>query len=189
MEQPRDDERDPGDPVSPDNHNNDNDLENNSSAQLTVPNDVVTASSSSSARADDRSVSSGVVPPYWGLHHTDNRRLSRTSLASDSSLPADPAITLEDHTEDPNSDTSRGLWAKSVTIDDHVVVSGKSDLGAYVVWICKVQTLDGGPVFFRLRYSEFDELRRLLKDAFPHAKNALPPLPPKSVLCKCGTLS
>lgn len=178
MEQPRDDERGPGDLVSPDNQDNGDGSENNSSAQLTVPNDVA----SSSPRADDRSVSSGVVPPpYW---NHDNRRLSRTSFASDSSLPA--AITLEDHTADPNSDTSRGLWAKSVTIDDHVVVSGKSDLGAYVVWICKVQTLDGGPVYFRLRYSEFDELRRLLKDAFPHAKNALPPLPPKSVLCRCG---
>lgn len=35
----------------------------------------------------------------------------------------------------------------------------------------------------RLRYSEFDDLRQKLLAAFPHAKNALPPLPPKSVLC------
>lgn len=35
-----------------------------------------------------------------------------------------------------------------------------------------------------MRYSEFDELRSLLAAAFPHARNALPPLPPKSVLFK-----
>lgn len=33
------------------------------------------------------------------------------------------------------------------------------------------------------RYSEFDDLRQRLLAAFPHAKSALPPLPPKSVLC------
>lgn len=35
-----------------------------------------------------------------------------------------------------------------------------------------------------MRYSEFDDLRALLATAFPHALNALPPLPPKSVLFK-----
>lgn len=33
------------------------------------------------------------------------------------------------------------------------------------------------------RYSEFDDLRLQLVASFPHAKNALPSLPPKSVLC------
>ena len=33
------------------------------------------------------------------------------------------------------------------------------------------------------RYSEFDELRQRLVSSFPHAKSALPSLPPKSVLC------
>ena len=33
------------------------------------------------------------------------------------------------------------------------------------------------------RYSEFDDLRQRLVDSFPHAKNALPALPPKSVIC------
>jgi hypothetical protein len=62
-----------------------------------------------------------------------------------------PAITLEDHTEDPDSDSSRGLWAKSVTIDDHVLVEGKTGVGAYVVWNCKVQTLEGGQMMIRMR--------------------------------------
>ncbi|CAG7960054.1 unnamed protein product [Penicillium salamii] len=34
------------------------------------------------------------------------------------------------------------------------------------------------------RYSEFDDLRQGLVASFPHAKNALPALPPKSVLFK-----
>ena len=34
-----------------------------------------------------------------------------------------------------------------------------------------------------VRYSEFDDLRQRLESAFPHARNALPALPPKSVLC------
>ncbi|EAW15174.1 uncharacterized protein ACLA_058320 [Aspergillus clavatus NRRL 1] len=123
----------------------------------------------------DRPIS-GVIPPYWSHH----RNISRTSQASSEQ----PAITLEDHTEDPNSETSRGLWAKSVTIDEHAVVQGKTGIGAYVVWNCKIQTLDGGPITVRMRYSEFDDLRRQLQAAFPHAKSALPALPPKSVLYK-----
>lgn len=83
---------------------------------------------------------SGVVPPYW----RHQRALSRASLASsvDTHRSSKPAITLEDHTADPNATTTRGLWARSVTIDDHVVVSGKTGIGAYVVWMCNVETLD-----------------------------------------------
>jgi hypothetical protein len=33
------------------------------------------------------------------------------------------------------------------------------------------------------RYSEFDDLRAKLVAAFPKAKSALPPLPPKSIIC------
>jgi PX domain len=35
-----------------------------------------------------------------------------------------------------------------------------------------------------VRYSEFEELRNHLLAAFPHAKNALPPLPRKSIFCR-----
>ncbi|CEL08342.1 Phox homologous domain-containing protein [Aspergillus pseudodeflectus] len=120
---------------------------------------------------------SGIVPPYW----SHQRHASRTSQIS---VDGGPAITLEDHTEDPNCETSRGLWAKSVTIDDHVVVEGKTGIGAYVVWNCRIRTLEGGIITVRMRYSEFDDLRTKLVAAFPHAKNALPSLPPKSVLFK-----
>ncbi|KAI9040160.1 uncharacterized protein KD926_008483 [Aspergillus affinis] len=134
------------------------------------------------ASPKDRPVS-GIVPPYW----THSRNASRASQAS---LDRFPAITLEDHTEDPNSETSRGLWARSVSVNDHVVVQGKTGIGSYVVWNCTIQTLEivnlhwqGGPITIRMRYSEFDDLRNQLVASFPHAKNALPALPPKSVLC------
>lgn len=35
------------------------------------------------------------------------------------------------------------------------------------------------------RFSEFDELRQKLVKTFPYAAGSLPPLPPKSVICKC----
>ncbi|KAJ5240874.1 uncharacterized protein N7469_002465 [Penicillium citrinum] len=117
---------------------------------------------------------SGVVPPWWQRHE---RNISTTSQAS-----LRNTITLEDHTADPNSETSRGLWARSVSIDDYCVVQGMG-VGAYVVWNCTIQTLDGGPMVVRIRYSEFDDLRTRLVSSFPHAKSALPSLPPKSVLC------
>lgn len=118
---------------------------------------------------------SGVVPPWWQRHE---RNISTTSQAS-----LRNTITLEDHTADPNSETSRGLWARSVSIDDYCVVQGMG-VGAYVVWNCTIQTLDGGPMVVRIRYSEFDDLRTRLVSSFPHAKSALPSLPPKSVLFK-----
>lgn len=79
---------------------------------------------------------SGVVPPYWQRHERGSSRASQTSLARST------LITLEDHTADPDCETSRGLWARSVSIDDHVVVQGKTGVGAYVVWNCNIQTLD-----------------------------------------------
>ncbi|PGH16366.1 hypothetical protein AJ80_05216 [Polytolypa hystricis UAMH7299] len=131
--------------------------------------------SSSSSTADTESV----VPPYW-------RHYRSVSQASQTSLDAahERHITLEDHTQDSAFDSNRGLWAKGVTIDDHVVVKGKSGIGSYVVWICRIQTMDGGPMVVRMRYSEFADLQARLADAFPHAKKAMPPLPPKSAIFK-----
>ncbi|KAJ5780806.1 hypothetical protein N7457_005966 [Penicillium paradoxum] len=136
------------------------------------PNDPESSPSSSTT---SRPVSS-VVPPYWRRHERNISRVSQVSLR-------EAAITLEDHTADPDSETSRGLWASSVAIDDHVIVRGMTGVGSYVVWNCTIQTLDGGPIVIRMRYSEFDDLRRRLISSFPHARNALPALPPKSVIC------
>ncbi|KGO45752.1 hypothetical protein PEX1_023160 [Penicillium expansum] len=92
-------------------------------------------SSASSTSTTSRPISA-VVPPYWRRHERN------ASHASQSSLHGAARITLEDHTADPNSETSRGLWASSVAIDDHVVVRGMTGVGSYVVWNCTVQTLD-----------------------------------------------
>ena len=116
-------------------------------------------------------------PPYW----THTRSLS---CLSQTSLDNPPPITLQDHTE-IDSPSSSGLWAKAVSIDDYVVIRGNpTAIGAYVVWNCKVQTLDGGPMVIRKRYSEFDDLRHKLSISFPNAEASLPTFPPKSAICK-----
>jgi hypothetical protein len=77
-----------------------------------------------------------VVPPYWQRHERHASRMSSYSSA------LGHRISLEDHTAE-GSEQCRVLWAKGVTIDDYVVVSGSAPgLGAYVVWNCTVETLD-----------------------------------------------
>lgn len=76
-----------------------------------------------------------IVPPYW-----QHRR--EQSYASVISNGKPPPITLEDHTEE-SFDQSSPLWAKVVSIEDYIIVSGNvAGVGDYVVWICKVDTLD-----------------------------------------------
>lgn len=99
-----------------------------------------TASIPSAPRAGTpQSRSQTATPPYW-RHSRNISHASHTSLDRSSGL-----ITLEDHSEDPSCDTSKGLWAKNVTIDDYAVVKGQSGIGAYVVWICNIQTLEVCP--------------------------------------------
>lgn len=79
-----------------------------------------------------------LVPPYW------QSRKRATSVASHASSEVDrpDPIRLEDHTVE-NSDQSRALWARSVSIDEYVIVSGNvPGMGDYVVWNCTVQTLN-----------------------------------------------
>lgn len=38
------------------------------------------------------------------------------------------------------------------------------------------------------RYSEFDDLRNKLLITFPHSEAAMPPLPPKSIVCRSITI-
>ncbi|EFR02159.1 PX domain-containing protein [Nannizzia gypsea CBS 118893] len=118
------------------------------------------------------------TPPYW-RHSRNISHASHTSLDRSSGL-----ITLEDHSEDPSCDTSKGLWAKNVTIDDYAIVKGQSGIGAYVVWICNIQTLEGASMVVRMRYSQFVDLRCKLAEAYPYCKKSLPALPPKSALFK-----
>lgn len=79
-----------------------------------------------------------IIPPYW-------QHIRHTSYASILSNGRLPPITLEDHTDEPEGQTSP-LWAKVVAIDSHVIVSGNvPGVGDYVVWICSVDTLDVRP--------------------------------------------
>ena len=80
------------------------------------------------------STTTTLVPPYW----QHRRHESYTSLEQ----KKPPPIILEDHIEEPSED-SFSLWAKGVAIDSYVIVSGNlSGVGDYVVWNCKVDTLD-----------------------------------------------
>ncbi|KZF26137.1 PX-domain-containing protein [Xylona heveae TC161] len=122
---------------------------------------------------------STLVPPYWQAHQRTD-----SSGSVDNSPAHPPPITLEDHTEH-SCEQSSALWAKSVTIQDYAIIRGsRTGVGAYVVWNCSIETLDGGPMMIRKRYSEFDELRRKLLETFPTSEAALPPLPPKSVISR-----
>ena len=92
-----------------------------------------------------------LIPPYW----QHRRQFSHASVVSNASFTGrPPPIILEDHTEELDGQKSP-LWAKSVAIDNHVVVSGNiTGVGDYVVWICKVFTLDVGALsFFTLNLS------------------------------------
>lgn len=76
-----------------------------------------------------------VVPPYW-----QHRRYESYASAN---IVRPPAIILEDHTEDLEQNC---LWAKEVSLQDYVVVSGNiPSVGDYVVWTCTIKTLDVGP--------------------------------------------
>ncbi|KAM7196132.1 Phox homologous domain containing protein [Naviculisporaceae sp. PSN 640] len=148
-------------------------------------------------------------PPYWMLVHgrPDEGRPGRpgtgggtrhyravSNASVDSVIPN--AITLrdnecEDDDDRPDSgglygrDRNRACWAKSVQIVDSVLVNGSAtNIGAFVVWNIRVETLNGSYMNIRKRYSEFDDLRRRLVQTFPNFEAAVPVLPPKSVISK-----
>ena len=109
-----------------------------------------------------------ISPPYW--QHT--RGQSYASVISNGGKPS--PISLEDHTDESyNGDGGicSPLWAKMVCIDDHVVVSGNvKGVGDYVVWICRVDTLDVRESFFISCLLSSCEFTR------PIPKGSLPPL-------------
>lgn len=90
---------------------------------------------------NDSPVSSPVAsPPYWVQSHT--RSFSNISVES---IPAG-AITLQDNTDETSSDTkNKACWARSVYIEDHVIINGsRTGIGAFVVWNITVETLRVG---------------------------------------------
>ena len=83
------------------------------------------------------------TPIYWTRH---GRTTSYHSIGGSRGAP----ILLEDHSEESNV-LSQGCWAKSATIDEYVLVTGPTGIGAYVVWHCTVETLKGGDMVIRKR--------------------------------------
>ena len=86
------------------------------------------------AEADAVNGPKDLVPPYWS-----HRRFESYSSVK---ITKPTPITLEDHTEEA-SEQSNPCWAKGVTIADYVLVSGNlPNVGKFVVYNCKVDTLD-----------------------------------------------
>nr|POF26006.1 px domain-containing protein ypt35 [Quercus suber] len=121
-------------------------------------------------------------PPFWSTTR-HSRSVSTVSYHSLLSQSRPAPILLEDHSEEQHEQT-RACWAKSVSIDEYVCVTGPSGVGAYIVWHCQVETLKGGRLDLRKRYSEFDALRTSLVRSFPHADAMIPQLPRKSVVSR-----
>lgn len=88
-----------------------------------------------------------------------------------------------DHTGTRSPPVRSPLWARVVRIPSHTVVAGAvRGVGDYVVWTCDVDTLDGGTIVLRKRYSEFVTLRAELECTFEKSRASLPNLPPKSIV-------
>lgn len=83
--------------------------------------------------------SSALIPPYWHRHQRGDSLIS-----VDSNRLSNPFIRLVDNTiPGEASEQSKGLWAKTAQIDEHVVIRGSAPgIGDYVVWTCKVETLN-----------------------------------------------
>jgi hypothetical protein len=89
-----------------------------------------------------------IVPPYWQRH-----RRGDSYLSIDSRRLSNLGIRLVDNTGDA-SESSKGLWARSAEVGEHVLVRGSAPgIGDYNVWICKVETLNVSLELFQRLYS------------------------------------
>ncbi|KAL7620382.1 hypothetical protein AAE478_009377 [Parahypoxylon ruwenzoriense] len=127
-------------------------------------------------------ISPVISPPYWlNNHWGHSRNVSSTSVES---LPTG-GITLRDNENSSLDERGSACWAKSVEITNYVTVNGSTtNIGAFVVWNIRVETLNGSYINIRKRYSEFDDFRWRLIRTFPNFEAAVPELPPKSLVSK-----
>ena len=80
----------------------------------------------SHARIDESS-----IPPYW------SHRRYESYCSIEHTKP--PPIILEDNTAENNSP----VWARSVSINDYVLVTGTlPNVGNFIVWNCRIDTLN-----------------------------------------------
>ncbi|KAI1486267.1 Phox homologous domain-containing protein [Biscogniauxia mediterranea] len=167
--------------------------------RVRVDTDVGPAAGRTSYESTTSPVSS---PPYW-TYNSDlqqsssdrlpknsshgrggNRHARAVSNASTDSIPIG-GIILRDNENSGCDDRGSACWAKSVEVTDHVVVNGSAtNIGAFVVWNIRVETLSGSYMNIRKRYSEFDDFRWRLLRTFPGFEAAVPELPPKSLISK-----
>lgn len=118
-------------------------------------------------------VISPVTPPYWtrssqehthshGHGHGHRRTVSGASFSSVISNPEGLGITLRDNENSSTDDRGSACWAKSVQVTDYVLVNGsKTNIGAFIVWIIRVETLNVR-LFLVLHPAEVEEYQRLM---------------------------
>jgi hypothetical protein len=80
-----------------------------------------------------------LIPPHWSHHRHESY------ISIDDEDRGSVPITLEDNTGE-DSERSSSCWARRVSINDYVILSGSiPTVGTFVVWNCKVDTLDVSP--------------------------------------------
>jgi hypothetical protein len=111
------------------------------------------------------------IPPYW-THSRDQQQshlqahgpghVRAVSSASAESVLPPGAITLQDNERDDEDDCTgrrsnsselygrdrnRACWARGVHVTDYVLVNGSTtNIGAFIVWNIKVETLNVGSI-------------------------------------------
>ncbi|KAI0097892.1 Phox-like protein [Nemania sp. FL0031] len=152
-----------------------------------------TGNASASADSNDNAqspITSPITsPPYWPAHGAQDHRSGHgrtvSSASVDSLISAGLGITMRDNENSSTDDRGSACWAKSVEVTDYVTVNGSTtNIGAFVVWNIRVETLSGSYMNIRKRYSEFDDFRWRLMRTFPGFEAAVPELPPKSIISK-----
>lgn len=99
-------------------------------------------SSEARARKENDHPPQSPTPIYW----QHRRYESYASIGNNKP----PPITLEDNTEDA-PDIQSPLWAKHVSINSHVIVTGNlAGVGDYTVWNINIDTLDVSSIPFDL---------------------------------------
>jgi len=89
------------------------------------------------------------TPPYWTRRGRPKHERTVSTVSNDSLRNG--VITLRDNEEDESDDRNNACWAKSVEIVDTTVVNGSTaNIGAFVVYIIKVETLTVGPTYTKL---------------------------------------
>lgn len=96
----------------------------------------VSATTEGEQEQDAPVISPVTSPPYW--YQTHARSPSRAS-DQESMIGA---IVMRDNESSSIDERNHACWAKSVEITDHVIVNGSAtNIGAFVVWNIRVETL------------------------------------------------